>query len=191
MLPGRSTFINEMAGVTDEMTITTRPLRQEVIMSALRFDFEGDGMIVSDSDIACYCRRNTATISLSAVKTPHVMIITGPTAIRNMTATLPISGKPRPCVTASVSPPLAFHRMRGVVDLYDASTDWIPIYDKSSLGGFYIACGTSGNQYKNAPIAGKMMTALVGTENGNDHDEAPLNWALPYMAEHQCRLLFT
>jgi sarcosine oxidase subunit beta len=51
---------------------------------------------------------------------------------------------------------------RGVVDLYDASTDWIPIYDKSSLPGFYMACGTSGNQYKNAAIAGKMMAALVG-----------------------------
>ena len=46
-------------------------------------------------------------------------------------------------------------RKRGVVDLYDASTDWIPIYDKSSVDGFYMACGTSGNQYKNAPIAGK------------------------------------
>ena len=27
-------------------------------------------------------------------------------------------------------------KTRGVVDLYDASTDWIPIYDKSSLPGF-------------------------------------------------------
>jgi glycine/D-amino acid oxidase-like deaminating enzyme len=60
---------------------------------------------------------------------------------------------------------------RGVVDLYDASTDWIPIYDKSCLPGFYMACGTSGNQYKNAPIAGKMMAALIGyCENGADHD---------------------
>ncbi|GAB5469420.1 MAG: hypothetical protein Kilf2KO_24500 [Rhodospirillales bacterium] len=38
-----------------------------------------------------------------------------------------------------------------MVDLYDASTDWISIYDKSALPGFYMACGTSGNQYKNAP----------------------------------------
>ena len=52
-------------------------------------------------------------------------------------------------------------QLRGVVDLYDASTDWIPIYDKSALDGFYMACGTSGNQYKNAPIAGKLMAALV------------------------------
>jgi sarcosine oxidase subunit beta len=35
----------------------------------------------------------------------------------------------------------------GVVDLYDASTDWIPIYDKTSISAYYMACGTSGNQY--------------------------------------------
>ena len=44
----------------------------------------------------------------------------------------------------------------GVVELYDAATDWIPIYDKSALPGFYMACGTSGNQYKNAPVAGRL-----------------------------------
>ena len=70
----------------------------------------------------------------------------------------------------------------GVVDLYDAATDWIPIYDKSSLGGFYMACGTSGNQYKNAPIAGKMMAALIGyCEDGADHDARPLQFTLPYI----------
>ena len=71
---------------------------------------------------------------------------------------------------------------RGVVDLYDASTDWIPIYDKSSLGGYYMACGTSGIQYKNAPIAGKMMAALIAyCEAGNDHDTTPLQFELPYI----------
>jgi sarcosine oxidase subunit beta len=74
-------------------------------------------------------------------------------------------------------------RMKGVVDLYDVSDDWIPIYDKASLGGFYMACGTSGNQYKNAPIAGKMMAALVDyCEGGADHDTAPLTFRLPYIA---------
>ena len=74
------------------------------------------------------------------------------------------------------------NQMRGVVDLYDASTDWIPIYDKSMLDGFYMACGSSGNQYKNAPIAGKMMAALIDyCENGNDHDAQPLNFRLPYI----------
>ena len=39
----------------------------------------------------------------------------------------------------------------GIAALYDVSDDWIPIYDRSSLPGFYMACGTSGNQFKNAP----------------------------------------
>ena len=51
--------------------------------------------------------------------------------------------------------------MKGCVDLYDVTEDWIPIYDRSCVGGFYMACGTSGNQFKNAPVAGKAMAALV------------------------------
>ena len=74
--------------------------------------------------------------------------------------------------------------MRGVVDLYDASTDWIPIYDCSSLGGYYMACGTSGNQYKNAPIAGKLMAGLVDyCENGGKHDTDPYQFQLPYISK--------
>ena len=51
----------------------------------------------------------------------------------------------------------------GLVDLYDVSDDWIPIYDKSDLPGFYMAVGTSGNQFKNAPVAGKLMAELIET----------------------------
>jgi len=66
---------------------------------------------------------------------------------------------------------------RGVVALYDVSDDWMPIYDKSDLPGFYMACGTSGNQYKNAPVAGKIMAALVeACEAGHDHDAEPLTF---------------
>jgi len=45
-----------------------------------------------------------------------------------------------------------------------------------------MACGSSGNQYKNAPIAGKMMAALVDyCESGNDHDTTPVQFTLPYI----------
>ena len=45
-----------------------------------------------------------------------------------------------------------------------------------------MACGTSGNQYKNAPIAGKLMAALIDyCQAGNDHDAAPLRFRLPYI----------
>ena len=30
-------------------------------------------------------------------------------------------------------------KLKGVVALYDVSDDWIPIYDKSLPGGFYVA----------------------------------------------------
>jgi len=70
----------------------------------------------------------------------------------------------------------------GVVALYDVSEDWMPIYDKSDLPGFYMACGTSGNQYKNAPVAGKIMTALIeACENGHDHDADPLVFHLEHI----------
>ena len=41
----------------------------------------------------------------------------------------------------------------GVVGLFDVADDWIPIYDKTDLGGFYVAIGTSGNQYKQVAAA--------------------------------------
>ncbi len=64
---------------------------------------------------------------------------------------------------------------RGIVSLYDVSDDWLPIYDRSSLDGFYMAIGTSGNQFKNAPVAGHIMAELVDrVENGHDHDCDPV-----------------
>ena len=73
-------------------------------------------------------------------------------------------------------------RMQGVVDLYDVSDDWIPIYDRSSLDGYYMAIGTSGNQFKNAPVAGKMMAELIlACEAGHDHDAEPLQFTLDHI----------
>jgi sarcosine oxidase subunit beta len=66
---------------------------------------------------------------------------------------------------------------QGVVDLYDVSTDWIPIYDKSDLPGFYMAIGSSGHQFKNAGVAGALMAELIEyQENGGDHDSKPLQF---------------
>ena len=66
-------------------------------------------------------------------------------------------------------------RAQGVVDLYDVSDDWIPIYDRTDLDGFYVAIGTSGNQYKNAGSAAQMMGDLIeAVEAGHDHDSDPL-----------------
>ena len=72
-------------------------------------------------------------------------------------------------------------RPGGLVDLYDVSDDWIPIYDKSDLPGFYMAVGTSGNQFKNAPVAGKLMpSSSEQVEGGRDHDADPVTMPLTY-----------
>lgn len=74
------------------------------------------------------------------------------------------------------------NQIQGVVDLYDVSDDWIPIYDKSDLTGFYMAVGTSGNQYKTAPVVGKMMAELIlQCENGKDHDKNPVVFHLKHL----------
>ena len=46
---------------------------------------------------------------------------------------------------------------QGIVACYDVTEDWVPIYDKSNLRGYYMAIGTSGNQFKNAGVAGALM----------------------------------
>lgn len=182
--PG-SSIINRMAGVTDEMTIETRPLRQEVVHvpAPEGFDFEHDGMVVSDSDIACYVRPEHGNHILIGSEDPecdpHQWTENDTEYDRNFTDQWTTQAMRYAQRVPSLGIP---GKTRGVVDLYDASTDWIPIYDKASLSGYYMACGSSGNQYKNAPIAGKMMAALVEyCESGNDHDSKPLQFTLPYI----------
>lgn len=181
--PG-SARVNEMAGVTGDMTIRTRPLRQEVVHvpAPEGFDFEARGTIVSDSDIACYCRPEKGNHILIGSEDPdcdpHHWVESDTEYDRDFTDQWTTQALRYGQRVPTLGVP---SRAKGVVDLYDASTDWIPIYDKSALGGFYMACGSSGNQYKNAPIAGKMMAALVAyCEDGNDHDSAPLSFRLPY-----------
>ena len=72
--------------------------------------------------------------------------------------------------------------MRGVVDLYDVTEDWLPIYDRSAVEGFYMACGSSGNQFKNAPAAGRLMSGLIDyCESGRDHDREPFQFKLRHI----------
>ena len=63
------------------------------------------------------------------------------------------------------------NRPVGLAGVYDVTDDWIPIYDKTSLAGYYVAIGTSGNQFKNAPVIGSLMHALIADwRDGGDHD---------------------
>jgi sarcosine oxidase subunit beta len=43
-----------------------------------------------------------------------------------------------------------------------------------------VAMGTSGNQFKNAPIAGALMRAIIeAVESGRDHDAQPTIFSAP------------
>ncbi len=174
--------INAMAGVLEDMTITTRPLRQEVahVPSPKGFDFEKQGIVVSDSDIGCYIRPEHGSHILIGSEDPECderQWVDDEDFNREFTEQWTHQVHRYAQRVPSLGIP---SRTRGVVELYDVTEDWIPIYDKSSLPGFYMACGSSGNQYKNAPIAGKMMAALVAyCEGGGDHDEEPLQFRMP------------
>ncbi|BBG02657.1 MULTISPECIES: Cgl0159 family (beta/alpha)8-fold protein [Pseudonocardia] len=59
--------------------------------------------------------------------------------------------------------------------------DWTPIYDRTELPGYYVAIGTSGNQFKNAPVVGQFMRTIIDrVENGADHDTTPLLFTAPH-----------
>jgi sarcosine oxidase subunit beta len=173
--------INKMAGVEEEMNIKTRPLRQEVahVPQPSGFNFEANGFVVSDSDISCYVRPEHGGNILIGSEDPECdsrefvddlnfnteFTDQWDNQVHRYAQRVPTLGIPS--------------RRKGIVDLYDASDDWIPIYDKSSLNGYYMACGTSGNQYKNATIAARMMVGLINyCEAGNDHDLHPYEFYL-------------
>lgn len=62
----------------------------------------------------------------------------------------------------------------GIVGIIDATEDWVPIYDRTRFGGLYVAAGTSGSQFKVAPLIGPMMRHIIEkTAEGRDHTTIP------------------
>ena len=172
-----SAKINQLAGVEDAMNIKTKALRQEVahVPAPPGFDIERDGMVTSDGDIACYTRPEIGNHMLIGSEDPECeerVWVDPDDYDRNFTD----QWTEMVYRTGQRIPSLGIPtKMKGVVDLYDVSDDWIPIYDKSDLPGFYMAIGTSGNQFKNAPVAGLLMAELIAAcEGGRDHDADPV-----------------
>lgn len=174
-----SAMINRMAGVEHDMSIRTRALRREVhhLEAPAGFDFERDGIMTSDSDAGVYFRPevgNRITVGSTDPACDPKTWVDDPDACnreiteRQWTAQVYRLARRIPGLQI---PNLA----KGVVDMYDVADDWIPIYDKSSLRGYYMAIGTSGHQFKNAGAVGTLMADLiVACENGLDHDLTPL-----------------
>ena len=174
-----SFVINRMAGVYDSMNIKTRALRHEVhhVPSPAGVDYERDGLHSSDPDLAIYVRPESGNNILIGSEDPTCdsqVWVDDPddyddvvsdaqwnAQVLRLARRMPSLGVP--------------NEKKGIVDLYDVSDDWIPIYDRTDLDGFYVAIGSSGNQFKNAPVAGYCMSELIDAiENGHDHDADPL-----------------
>ena len=174
-----SSLINRLAGVADGMRISHRPLRQEVFTVAapagLRLE---DGLpAVADGDLGQYIRPQPGGTWLVGGTEPKCDVLHWiddpddfdeyPTvdqfeiSMMRLARRVPEFGVP--------------HRPIGLAALYDVADDWVPIYDKSDLPGYFMACGTSGNQFKNAPIVGQFMRDIIDAEQaGNDHDQQPV-----------------
>ena len=176
--------INKMAGVEKSININTKALKVEVshVSSPKDFNYEKEAFVVSDGDIGCYSRPETGNHILIGSEDPECddRIFVDPD---NWDENFTDQWQTQVLRQAQRYPDLPIsNNVKGVVSLYDVSDDWIPIYDKSDLPGFYMAIGTSGNQFKNAPVAGVLMSELIEyCENGNDHDIKPLNINLKYI----------
>ncbi len=175
-----SSVINEMAGVVGDMAINTRPLRKEVyhVSSPQGVDFDQLGTI-ADDDSGCYVRPDVGdniligSLELGATELDWL----DPEEIDRCSQDLTREQWEAHVLRfARRVPKLGLpHQPRGVVGVYDVADDWIPIYDRTRLDGYYVAIGTSGNQFKNAAVAGHCMAKLIeSVEGGQDHDNDPV-----------------
>ena len=177
-----SSFINQLAGITDDMCIPTRPMRHEVAHISVPPSFTPDHhrCVVGDGDAGVYMRPELGDNMLVGSLDPQCDAKDYVTADSYNTE-LTEQWTRQVWRVAQRIPALSIpNTAQGVVGLYDATPDWIPVYDKSSLPGFYMAIGTSGNQFKNAPVVGDLMARLImACESGHDHDNDPLTFRLP------------
>lgn len=181
-----SAQFNALAGVGDDFTIDTRPLRQEVHYLRAPRGFNGEqvpGPVIADLDLGTYMRGAPADGFYVGGTEPECDPLEW--------LEQPEDSDPHPTVAAFETqatraarrfgelgvPP----RPSGIAGVYDVATDWTPVYDRTALDGLYVAIGTSGNQFKNAPVVGRLMARLIAeVEAGRDHDADPVQ----YRGEH-------
>lgn len=180
-----SFVINRLADVEKGMKVKTRALRHEVhhVPSPRGFDFEQDGFHTSCGDTGVYFRPEIGNHILVGSEDPECdprEWIEDPDHYnRNVTEE---RWKAQVYRLARRIPELPIpNQPKGIADLYDVSDDWLAIYDKSDLDGFYMAIGSSGHEFKNAPGIGLMMAELIDAcEKGHDHDKDPVHITTRY-----------
>jgi glycine/D-amino acid oxidase-like deaminating enzyme len=178
--------INRMAGVGAEFTIGVRPLRQEVhyLQAPPGFNVSGAfGPSIADMDLGTYIRPAPGDKIMVGGTEPECDVLEWIENPDESNSSVTASCFERQVTRAArrLSTLAVPVTPKGVAGVYDVSDDWLPIYDRTDLPGFYVAMGTSGNQFKNAPLVGRFLALLVERiEAGHDHDKDPLR----YRGEH-------
>jgi sarcosine oxidase, subunit beta len=175
--------LNALAGVGADFTIGVRPLRQEVAHVAAPPGYGDPGISIADMDLGTYLRGERGGGLLVGGTEPDCdplhWLDDPDEANPNPTAAVFEAHVTRAArrLTGLTVP----SRARGVVGVYDVADDWTPIYDRTELDGYYLAIGTSGNQFKNAPVVGQFLAAIIEqVEGGLDHDAHPVR----FLAKH-------
>jgi glycine/D-amino acid oxidase-like deaminating enzyme len=162
--------LNRLAGVGADWTVSTRAMRQEVHQVPAPPGFNKDdkpGPAIADLDLGIYMRgapgggllvggTEPACDPLEWLDDPDDVVPNPTSAVFAAQVTraarrfpsLGVPGKPT-----------------GIVGVYDVTEDWSPIYDGTERPGYYVAIGTSGNQFKNAPTVGRVMSAVIKGES--------------------------
>ncbi|HEU5036585.1 MAG TPA: FAD-dependent oxidoreductase [Nocardioides sp.] len=173
-----SSRLAALLGADADFAFTSRPLRQEVHQLAA----SGPVVTVADPDLGVYLRpQGEGQLVVGGLE---------PACDPLHWLDRPEDADPRPTRAvfeaqtlraARRVPGLAVpSRPQGITGVYDATPDWTPIYDRTALPGVYVAMGTSGNQFKNAPVVGQLMAHLIASvEAGHPHDAEPLTWRAP------------
>ncbi|PZS21207.1 MAG: FAD-dependent oxidoreductase [Pseudonocardiales bacterium] len=183
-----SDALNKLAGVTDDMSVRGRPLRTETheISAPPGFTTDEGAPFVTDLDMGVAFRphgRDRLHISSIEPQCDALEWIDDPWQFNNAATQQPYVR--HTLRVARRMPALKVpHKASGIGALYDVTPDWTPIFDRSMLDGFYLACGTSGNSFKLAPMVGRAMAAIIAaSENGLAADSPPISIAAAHLDE--------
>ncbi|MGW6455165.1 NAD(P)/FAD-dependent oxidoreductase [Streptomyces sp. NPDC055078] len=178
--------LNELAGAGEDFAVGVRPLRQEVHHVAAPPGYgtpHSPGIAVADIDLGIYVRPESGGAMLvGGIEPPCDPLewVDNPDEI-DANPTKPVFEAQVTRAARRFGELGVPHRPRGVAGVYDVSDDWSPIYDRTGVEGFYVAIGTSGNQFKNAPLVGAVLSTIIEhVERGADHDTTPARLTAPY-----------
>jgi sarcosine oxidase, subunit beta len=178
--------VNQLAEVGADFTIGVRPLRQEVhhLPAPAGYNAGGQpGLVIADLDLGTYVRSAGGDSILVGGTEPEcdpLDWVRDPDQVHQYVTT-PVY-EAQATRAARRFPELAVPMTpKGIVGVYDVASDWTPIYDRTELDGFYVAMGTSGNQFKNGPLVGRFMATLIeAVAGGRDHDADPVQYRCQY-----------